>query len=145
MKFVKWEEYTKLLEKLYSDVQWRIFDNVVAIGRGGSLIAAYLSSKMGIPTFCPAFIRHIGRGPEMKIVVNDLCQINSITGRVLVVEDWLEEGRAMNYILERIPKGAVITTLVMYCRKGSAFTPDFVGEYVDEKEHEISFPYDALG
>jgi hypoxanthine phosphoribosyltransferase len=145
LKFVKWDEYTKLLEKLYSDVQFRIFDNIVGIGRGGSFIAAYLSSKLGIPTFCPTFVRHIGRGAEMKIVVHDLCQINSLSGRVLVVDDWLVEGRAMNFVIERLPKGAVVTTLVMYCRRGSAFTPEFVGEYVEEKEREISFPYDVLG
>ncbi len=145
MKIVKWEEYTKLLDKLFDYVQMKTFDNILAIGRGGSIIAAYLSSRMGIPTFCPTFVRHVGRGAEMKIVVNDFCQIDSLRGRLLVVDDWLCDGRAMNFILNKIPQGTTITTLVMYCRRGSDFKPDFVGEFVEEEEREIMFPYDALG
>ncbi len=145
MKFVEWDEYTKLLEKLFNYVQLRSFDCIVGIGRGGSIIAAYLSSKMGQPTFCPTFVRHVGRGAEMKILAHDLCQIDSLRGKLLVVDDWLCDGRAMNFVLDRIPQGAMITTLVMYCRRGSEFKPDFVGEYVEEKEREIRFPYDALG
>ncbi|MCJ7630962.1 phosphoribosyltransferase [Candidatus Bathyarchaeota archaeon] len=145
MKFVKWDEYTKLLDKLFDDVQMKTFDNILAIGRGGSIIAAYLSSRMGIPTFCPAFVRHVGRGAEMKIVVNDFCQIDSLRGKLLVVDDWLCDGRAMNFVLNKIPQGTTITTLVMYCNRGSEFKPDFVGEFVEEEEREIMFPYDALG
>jgi hypoxanthine phosphoribosyltransferase len=142
---VKWDEYTRLLDKLYNDVQMRRFDNILAIGRGGAFIAAYLSSKLGMPTFCPVFVRHVGRGADMKIVIHDLCQIDSLRGRILVVDDWLCDGRAMKFVLDRIPKGLTITTLVMYCRRGSEFKPDFVGEFVEEKEREIMFPYDALG
>ena len=145
MKFVEWNDYTGLLDKLFSDVQLRTFDNILAIGRGGSLIAAYLSSKLGLPGFCPAFVRHVGRGQDMKIVANDWCQIDSLKGRLLVVDDWLCDGRAMIYVLDRVPKGAIITTLVMYCRRGSGFRPDFVGEFVEEDEREIMFPYDAIG
>ena len=145
LKYVKWDEYIKLLEKLYDQVQFKQFDNIVAIGRGGSMIAAYLSSRMGIPTFCPTFVRHVGRGADMKIAVNDLCQIESLRGQLLVVDDWLSEGKAMTFILERIPRGTTITTLVMYCRTGSTFKPAIVGEYVTEEERDLNFPYDAIG
>ena len=145
MKFVKWDEYTKLLDKIFDDIKYRQFDNVVAIGRGGSIIAAFLSSKMGIPTFCPTFVRHVGRGDKMKIVAYDLCQIDSLLGRILVVDDWLCDGRAMKYILDKVPPELTRTTLVMYCRRGSEFKPDFVGEFVKEEEREIMFPYDAIG
>ena len=145
MKYVEWDEYTKLLEKLYDDVRMKSFDKIVGIGRGGSFIAAYLSSKMGLRIFCPMFLRHVGRGAEMDIVVDDLCQCDSLQGRLLVVDDWLCDGRAMNFVLDRIPRGTTITTLVMYCRRGSDFKPDFVGKFIKEKERDIMFPYDAIG
>ena len=142
MKIVTWFEYTNLLEKLYNEISLRTFDSVVGIGRGGSLVAAYMSSKMGIPTFCPAFVRHTGEGDSMKITVHDLCQIGLVRGRVLVVDDWLDQGIAMKFVLEKIPKDTTITTLVMYNRRGSEFKADIVGEYVDEAERRIMFPYD---
>lgn len=137
-----WYEYTNLLEKLFNGLRLRTFESIVGIGRGGSLIAAYMSSKMGIPTFCTVFIRHTGEGDSMKITVHDMCQIDSVRGRTLVVDDWLDQGIAMKFVLEKIPKSTTITTLIMYNRRGSDFKPDIVGEYVDEAERRIMFPYD---
>ena len=139
---VTWYEYTNLLDKLFNEVRLKNFDNILAIGRGGAVIAAYLSSKMGLPTFCPVFVRHQGEGGDVRMILHDWCQINSVRGRTLIVDDWLDHGRAMNFVLERIPKETTITTLVMYNRRGSEFKPDIVGEYIEETEREIIFPYD---
>ena len=144
MKIVKWDEYVELLSKLYDDVRLRNFDEIVAIGRGGSIIGAYLASKLGLPTFHPIFLRHSGRGNEMKIIATDLGDIKSLRGNLLVVDDWLAEGRAMKFFLDKLQKKSVsVTIMVMFNRKGSEFKPDFVGQYIDENEREIMFPYDA--
>ena len=143
MKIVKWDEYIELLSKLYDYVRLRNFDEIVAIGRGGSIIGAYLASKLGLPTFHPVFLRHSGRGNEMKIIAHDLGDIKSLRGNLLIVDDWLAEGRAMKFFLDKLPKGVSVTTMVMFNRKGSEFKPDFVGLYIDENEREIMFPYDA--
>ena len=145
MKIVNWNEYTTLLDKLFNHIALRHFDAIVAIGRGGCIIGAFLASKLGIPTLNPVFVRHVGRGANLRIEVSDLGKVKSLRGHLLVVDDWLVEGRAMTFVLNLIPKGASITTLVMFNRKGSKFTPDIVGAYVEEKEREILFPYDALG
>ena len=144
MNVVEWQEYTELLQKLSQDVELRSFDGIVAIGRGGCIIGAYLASKMGIPAIYPIFVRHVGRGKEMKIVTHDLGQVKSLGGRLLVVDDWLCDGRAMQYVLNLIPKTATVTTLVMFNRKGSEFKPDIVGRYLGETEREIFFPYDPI-
>jgi len=144
MKIVEWEEYTELLQKLLRDVGLHSFDGIVAIGRGGCIVGAYLASKMGIPALYPVFIRHVGRGKEMKIVAHDLGQVKSLSGKLLVVDDWLCDGRAMRYVLDLIPKTASVTTLVMFNRKGSELKSDVVGRYLDESEREIFFPYDPI-
>ncbi len=145
MRIVTWPEYTELLKKLYEEIQLRDFDSIAAVGRGGSLVAAYLASKIGLPFFYPIFVRHVGRGKEMKIVAEDLGKVKRLKGRILLVDDWNVEGRALRYVLNLIPKSATVTTLVMFCRTGSEFKPDYVGEYVEESEREILFPYDPIG
>jgi hypoxanthine phosphoribosyltransferase len=145
LKIVTWDEYTGLLDKLSNDIALRHFDAIVTIGRGGCMIGAFLASKLGIPTVTSVFVRHVGRGANLRIEVTDLGKVQSLRGSLLVVDDWLVEGRAMTFVLDRIPKGASITTLVMFNRKGSKFTPDIVGAYVKETEREILFPYDVLG
>jgi len=142
MKYVDWNEYTELLKKLLEEVRAYNFDDIVAIGRGGSIIAAYLGSKAGIPTFTPVFVRHVRNGGGVRLVTHDECNVRSLTGKLLVVDDSLVRGRAMRFVLGLLPKNASTKTLTMYCRKGSEFNPDFVGAYVDPTEEEIVFPYD---
>lgn len=144
MKLVDWNEYATLLRKLSEDVRASQFDGIVGIGRGGSIIAAYLASKLGIPTFTPVFVRHVRphTGGDVKIEALDLSQVKSLGGRLLVVDDSLIQGRAMNFVLDQIPKKAQVKTLAMYVRAGSKFKPDFTGTEYDEKEHDIVFPYD---
>jgi hypoxanthine phosphoribosyltransferase len=143
MKLVSWSEYTELLNKLYEAVRAQTFDDIVAIGRGGSIIAAYLGSKLGVPTFVPIFVRHVKEGKGVKLVTHGKCDVTSLTGRLLVVDDSMVQGRAMRFVLDMLPKKASVKTLVMYCSEKSKFKPDFVGAYFREDEHEIVFPYET--
>ena len=145
MKIVEWNEYTELLVKLYEKIELDEFDEIVAIGRGGSIIGAYLASKLGIPTFYPIFLRHIGTGRERRvedIKPQEEEKIRNLTGSILVVDDYLRDGLAMRYVLDLISKRASTKTLVMYDHKGSEFKPDFVGKYIIDTE--ITFPYDVF-
>jgi hypoxanthine phosphoribosyltransferase len=146
MKMISWDEYSDILKEVYERVQLKQFDNIIAIGRGGSIIGAYLASKLGIPTFQPIFLRHANIGGKKSI--EDTYphlqeQIRSLRGRLLVVDDYLRDGLAMKYVLDMIPKESSVETLVLFNRIGSEFKPNFVGEYISETE--ISFPYDILG
>ena len=143
---VSWNEYSDILKKVYEDLKFRQFDNIIAIGRGGSIIGAYLASKLGIPTFQPIFLRHVIKSGKKSIEETSpaMCgQINSLRGKLLIVDDYLRDGLAMKYVLDLISEKASAQTLVMYDRKGSVFKPDFVGKYIEDTE--IRFPYDILG
>ena len=146
MKIVSWNEYSEILKKVYEDIRFRQFDNIIAIGRGGSIIGAYLASKLGIPTFQPIFLRHVNtRGikgiEDTAPAMRD--QINSLMGKLLIVDDYLREGLAMKHVLDLISEKTSAQTLVMYDRKGSEFKPDIVGAYIEDTE--ISFPYYVFG
>ena len=146
MKIVTWTEYSDILKKVYEEIQLKQFTNVIAIGRGGSIVGAYVASKLGIPTFHPIILRHVDTGRkksigDISLSVRD--QIRSLGGRLLIVDDYLRDGLAMKYVLELISENASVETLVLFNHKGSKFKPDIVGKYISETE--ISFPYDVLG
>lgn len=141
MKYVDWDEYITLLKKLLEEIRAHSFDGIVGIGRGGSIIAAYLGSKAGIPTFTPVFVRHVKEGDQVRLVTPE-SDVGSLKGRLLIVDDSLIHGTAMRFVLGLLPRNTSTKTLAMYCRKGSEFKPDFVGSYVDESEEEIVFPDD---
>lgn len=141
MKRINWKEYADFLELLYDKIKLRTFDRVVGIGRGGSILAAYLASKLGIPMFHPVFVGHrIKHDQDVEIIALDVGKIETLTGSVLIVDDWLEKGRVMKFTLNHLPKEARITTLVMFCHINSEFTPDIVGKHVEDDV--IFFPYD---
>jgi len=148
LRLVTWDEYVELLKKLGEDVRASNFDGIVGIGRGGSIMAGYLASKLGLPTFTSVFVRHVVKqdGQIVKLEVQDLDimrdNIKSLRGRLLIVDDSLIEGRAMKFVLDQIPKSSHARSLVMYVRTGAQFKPDFVGAHFDEKERDIIFPYD---
>jgi hypoxanthine phosphoribosyltransferase len=142
LKIVSWNEYSDILKKVYEDTRFRHFDDIVAIGRGGSIIGAYLASKLGIPTFHTIFLRHVKKMGKESIADSTPAmrdQINSLSGRLLIVDDYLRDGLAMKYVLDLISEKASAQTLVLFDRKGSEFKPDIVGAYFEETE--ISFPY----
>jgi hypoxanthine phosphoribosyltransferase len=143
---VSWNEYSEILKKVHEDIKFKQFDNIIAIGRGGSIIGAYLASKLGVPTFYPIFLRHVEKSGKKRIedvspTMRD--QIKSLMGSLLIVDDYLRDGLAMKYVLDLISKKASAKTLVMYNHKDSEFKPDIVGKYIEDTE--ISFPYDILG
>jgi hypoxanthine phosphoribosyltransferase len=123
----------------------RTFDHIVAIGRGGCIVAAYLASKLGIPVFCPVFVSHTERAGKTTMIEHDLCTVKSLKGRLLLVDDWLCDGIAMNYVIDLLPKDTTVTTLVMFNRRTSAFKPDIVASHVEAQERKLIFPYDPAG
>jgi hypoxanthine phosphoribosyltransferase len=146
MKMVSWNEYSEILKKVHEDIKLKQFDNIIAIGRGGSIIGAYLASKLGIPTFYPIFLRHVterGKKSIDDVSPTVRAQIKSLTGSLLIVDDYLRDGLAMKYVLKLVSNKASAETLVLYDRKGSEFKPDIVGKYIEDTQ--ISFPYDILG
>ena len=145
MKIVEWNEYSETLKKVYENIRLKQFHNIIAIGRGGSIIGAYLASKLGAPTFYPIFLRHVTKNGKTRIEdisPNTREQIKSLTGNLLIVDDYLRDGQAMKYILDIIPKEASAYTLVLYSNKGKEFKPDIVGKYIENTE--VSFPYDVI-
>jgi len=145
MKIVEWNEYSETLKKVYETLRLKQFHNIIAIGRGGSIIGAYLASKLGAPTFYPIFLRHVQKNG--KTYIEDISpnrreQIKSLTGNLLIVDDYLRDGQAMKYIINLIPKDTSAETLVLFSNKGKEFKPDIVGKYIEETE--VSFPYDVI-
>jgi hypoxanthine phosphoribosyltransferase len=142
---VTWNEYSEILKKVHDDLIFNQFHNIISIGRGGSIIGAYLASKLGIPTFYPIFLRHVEKKGRKRI--EDVSpglrdQIKALRGSLLVVDDYLRDGMAMKYVLDLISKEASVKTLVIYNHRGSEFKPDIVGKFIEDTE--ISFPYDVF-
>ena len=64
MKYMSWEEYTALCDKLSREVSGETIDAVVGINRGGLIIGGIIAHKLGVPLirahdFMTCYFRHL--------------------------------------------------------------------------------------
>ncbi|MDQ1279794.1 MAG: Pribosyltran protein [Thermoproteota archaeon] len=139
MKFIDWKEFTSLCDKLSEDIAEVTIDGIVGIGRGGLIIGGILAHRKDVPLY-PVFVRHQGFTEDTPVVVEDLGKIKSFThGTILIADDVMVTGKAMNFVKSQIHSGVTVKTLVVVCHKSAKEKPDYVGIVMDDLP---VFPYE---
>lgn len=137
--FIGWSEFGRLCMKLYNDAWALHLDGIVGIGRGGLMIAAYLAHKLDVPLYS-VFVRHVQAGGKKHIEVDDIQDLKRFKGSsILLVEDWLVHGQAMNTVKQYLPKFVNAHTVAMVANPDNEEHLDYVGLLTRD---EIHFPYD---
>lgn len=141
--FVTWKEYQLLAQQLAETILAgpKKYDEIVAISRGGLTLGHMLSDFLQLPvsTFAIQSYSDIQTQGTMKIT-QELGK--SIEGkRVLLVDDVSDSGktfeRASAYL--EIYKPAEVTTVAMFLKPKSVFTPDYS---IKRTDRWIIFPYE---
>ncbi len=120
------------------------FDWYVAISRGGLVPAALLSQITGqrnIDTFC---IQRYGDDNKEKTITADSKDIAHLRDkRILIVDDLLDHGRTMKFVLDVIAicEPQDIKVAVLYWKPRSIVIPDFYIEKCDD-DIWIDFPWE---
>lgn len=136
--FISWSEFGRLCTKLYNDLWPLQLDAIIGIGRGGLVIASYLAHKLDVPLYS-VFVRHSRSGPE-TVRIDNLGTLPQITqGSVLLVDDWVIHGHAIDLVKNRIPHHVNVKTLAMIQHPNSNYPIDFVGTTAVGR---VYFPYD---
>jgi hypoxanthine phosphoribosyltransferase len=137
--FIGWSEFGRLCTKLYNDTWSLNLDAIVGIGRGGLMIAAYLAHKLDVPLYS-VFVRHVRTGGSKHIEVDDIQDLAQFTGSsILLVEDWLVHGQAINVVKQHLPNFVNVHTLALVAHPDNEEDLDYVGLLTRD---EIHFPYD---
>jgi hypothetical protein len=137
-RFISWSEFGRLSAKLYNDLWPLQLDAIVGIGRGGLVIASYLAHKLDVPLYS-IFVRHTRSGPE-TIRIDDLGTLPEVAqGNVLLVDDWVIHGHAIDLVKRQLPHHVNIKTLAMIQHPNSTYPIDYIGTTASER---VYFPYD---
>ena len=142
-KYVSWEEYGRLSERLSKKIleSGGNFDLVVGIARGGFPVALVVADRLRAHIDFVNVKSYFGideRGPPK--ILSTL--IEDVKGRkVLVVDDLIDEGDTMEtvtkYVRTRHPDS--ISTAVLFIKPWSGFKPNFFLKVVKEW---IVFPWE---
>jgi hypoxanthine phosphoribosyltransferase len=136
--FISWSEFGRLSTKLYDAVWTLQLDAVIGIGRGGLVIASYLAHKLDVPLYS-VFVRHTRSGPE-TVRIDDLGTLPQVTqGNVLLVDDWVIHGHAMDLVKSQLPSSVNFKTLAIIQHPNSVYPVNYVGTTASER---VYFPYD---
>ena len=119
---------------------------VVAIARGGLLLAGSISYALGIKS-CGAlnveFYTGIGEKLPDPIVLPPLLDESSLNGkRVLLVDDVSDSGRTLDMVMQLLKAGgADVRSIVLYTKPGTMHEPDYTWR---RTPLWITFPWSAL-
>ena len=121
-------------------------DVVVAIARGGLLLAGGIAYALGVKScaaFNVEFYTGIGTVLPAPVVLPPLLEESSLSGqKVLLVDDVSDSGRTMKMVVELIEAmNAEVKTVVLYTKPGTVFEPDYTWRRTPQW---ITFPWSAL-
>lgn len=143
-----WLEFGEASRHLAGEVVESGFrpDVVVAIARGGLLLAGAISYALGIKT-CGALNVEFYTGVDQRlpepVVLPPLLDESALNAkRVLLVDDVSDSGRTLAMVVDLIAaSGADIRTVCLYSKPRTVLQPDFVWRRTDRW---ITFPWSAL-
>jgi hypoxanthine phosphoribosyltransferase len=143
-----WLEFGDASRDLAHDVLASGFEPevVVAIARGGLLLAGSISYALGIKS-CGAlnveFYTGIGERLDAPVVLPPMLDEVSLIGkRVLLVDDVSDSGRTLDMVVQLLrASGADVRSIVLYTKPGTMHEPDYTWR---RTPLWITFPWSAL-
>jgi len=121
-------------------------DIVVAIARGGMLLAGSLAYALGVKS-CGAlnveFYTGVGERLKDPVVLPPMLDEQSLVGkRVLLVDDVSDSGRTLDMVMQLLKAGgADVRSIVLYTKPGTLHEPDYTWR---RTPLWITFPWSAL-
>jgi len=143
-----WLEFGDASRDLAHDVLASGFEPevVVAIARGGLLLAGSISYALGVKS-CGAlnveFYTGVGERLKDPVVLPPMLDEQSLVGkRVLLVDDVSDSGRTLDMVMQLLKaSGADVRSIVLYTKPGTLHEPDYTWR---RTPLWITFPWSAL-
>lgn len=143
-----WLEFGEAARYLAVDVVESEFvpDFVIAIARGGLLLAGALAYALGIKntgSFNVEFYTGVDERLPMPIILPPLLDQQPLRGkRVLLVDDVADSGRTLALVADLLAAdGVEVRSVVLYTKPGSMYEPDYTWR---RTARWIAFPWSAL-
>jgi hypoxanthine phosphoribosyltransferase len=143
-KFLSWNEFSNLSERLFEKIPKDSFDAIVCIGSGG-LILGKLAADYFEKDLAVIMAKSYEKGAYAstdKIHLGNISSLNPLAGNILLMDDLIEKGLTLTEVyssIKKIDSIREIKTAVIFVKPGSKFKADY---YVEETKDWIVFPYE---
>lgn len=143
LMILSWDDLLRDLMQLARSLRQAEFDVIVAVARGGLVVARLLSDLVGVRRMASltiSYYRGVGERGVRPLVVSDIGM--DVRGlEVLLVDDVADTGETLRTAASRLMgKGAGrLTTCTAYVKPWCKYLPDYYSRVVDRW---VVFPYE---
>jgi len=139
--YISWTEFEECIAILLSELPEKKFKRIVAITRGGLLLAYYLAKHLDIKiidTFCIESYSNDNKQKKITIHKQPENQTYAFQEEVLIVDDLIDSGETLRLATKELPKA---TVAVLFRKENS---PKDIGHYyADELPNKwVEFPWE---
>lgn len=143
LRVVNWEKLVREAERLAELLRGTRFDAIVAVARGGLVVARLLSDLLDVRRILVLQVEYyeeVGKRKREPRIIGGLgSSVKDLS--LLVVDDIADTGDTLKTVVEYL-KGAGaarVTTCTLYVKPWCAYRPDY---HVETVEDWIVFPYE---
>lgn len=144
MKFYKvsWEEYEKCCLQLADKLKGMRIDKIVAISRGGLVVARILSDLLNNPISHITIEAYQSLKQKKYVTITEVPSTNFNNQSILIVDEIADSGRTFRRALSYFKNFRVkkIMTLALYVKLRANPFPDFWSKKIDAW---VIFPYEV--
>ena len=143
-RYVDWNEFGRLVERLSEVLKEVKVDLVVGIARGGLPVSLVIADRLRVPVDFINIKSYRAIGLRGKPVILSTLSEDIKDKVVLVVDDLIDEGDTMMTVVEHLKENhspKKIYTATLFIKPWSKFKPDFYLEVVDKW---IVFPWEKM-
>ena len=115
------------VEHLYRQLHTHRFDTVVALARGGTMIAQLLAYRLNIRDLQLIRVQNYDNDKKKGISIQGTLDIAE-DARILLVDDIIDSGESMHALLDYLKerhKNASFSIATVYYKKSATIQPDF--------------------
>jgi hypoxanthine phosphoribosyltransferase len=142
-QYISWEQFHEdclaLSRKIQED--YKKFDRIICISRGGLVVARILSDTLSLPVsnFTIVSYATIGIAKEPRVV--EELGVNIFEENVLIVDEIVDRGDTLKVAIDyiRALKPETITSCSPYIKPAADPKPDL---YISETDKWVIFPYE---
>jgi len=147
MQKIEWSEIQNDIHKLCTkiiDTSNCLTDNIIAVGRGGLIVATLIAYRLNIPKIhnygLSSYTYNNQPGNITEYQLPNFLHLEN--KKVLLIDDLSDKGNTLRHVTNNLNEQCIDhSTCTLYIKNGTSFMPDFYSRVFPD-DVWISFPWD---
>ena len=140
---LSWDQFHRDCELLAENIRksGRVYDKLLCVTRGGVFVGGLLGHMLGMRNITTIALKLYDFDQQGRVVEQLSAPDLPLPGsRMLVVDDMLDSGRTLSYIVDKWNEEYTIDIAVLYDKGGGTLRPTFTAREIPDEW--VAFPWE---